>query len=455
MALTVTSMILISVGISGAQEGRPFARARLPAGGAVTVGQPVEVLVEVLVSTWFARAPDFPTLDLQNALVTPPGRSVNLNERVNGQQYFGIRRAYTIYPQVAGSYQVPAISVTVRPGGSDDAVTVSTNPLSFEARIPPEAAGIGYFIGTTRLTLSQSVEPAADTFMVGDALTRTVDMAVVDALSLVLPPLIFDTISGLTVYPEPPVVTDEGGERGSQRIGRRVESVTYVMEAEGEYELPTVEIAWWDLQAQGLRRSTVPAVRFQVRANPDYTAAFAFPPDPDSLPAEAPAAAPGFSRRALLLGGAAVFFVVALLWLLRRSAPAWGARFRQWEADRQTTEAAFFARFRSACRADDPSRAMEGLLAWLHKISGNPRGALIGAFVALSGDPDLAREVEALQDRLYGRAPQGLGDWDGSNLYRAVARNRHLRAVASGGGTGPGELLPLNPAGPGGPQATT
>jgi len=445
MASILGALLLCAPGGAHSQEAPPIARARLDPGGAVTVGQPVELQVEVLVTTWFARAPEFPTLDLDGALVAPPGRSVNFNEGRGSQRYFGIRRAYTLYPQVAGTYEVPALPITVRPGGSDEVVTVSTGPLSFEARVPAEASGLGYFIGTTRLTLTQSVDPPVDSLKVGDALTRTVEMTVVDALSLVLPPLAFDTIPGLAVYPKPSLVTDEGGERGTQRIGRRVESATYVMEAEGIYELPAVEVAWWDLQARRLRRSTVPAISFVVEPNPDDVAEFEPPSEPDSLVADAPVPGQGLSRRILGLGGAAILLFAVLLWLARRFGPSWRARLLQRLRERQESEAAHFARFRAACRANDPALAMRSLLAWLDRVTVGERASTVGAFLTEATDPELTRAVGDLEERLFGHLDPGAGAWQGSQLYRSVRRHRHHRKRASRASWRPGELAPFNP----------
>ena len=447
-AFMVSLLLLGGPGASPAQEPRLFARASLSPEGVLTVGQPVELQVEVFVSTWFTRAPEFPTLDLERAVVTPPGRSTNLNQRVGGLQYFGIRRAYTLYPQAAGTYQIPALTLTVRPGGSDDVVNVSTEPLAFEARIPPEAAGLGYFIGTPRLTLAQSVEPAVDTLKVGDALTRTVEMTVVDALSMVLPPLSFDTVPGLAVYPEPPVVTDEGGERGTQRIGRRIESATYVLGTEGVYDLPAVEIAWWDLGAQRLRRTSVPAVRFVVEADPAYAPAFVLPPDPDSLVAEAPVESPDLFRRTATLALGFGLVLVALLWGIRRLGPIALTRVSRWRRARRDSEAARFARFRKACRKNDPALALRSLLSWLDHLAERDGAATLGAFVAAADDPELASAIRELEERLFGPGGSEKKGWVGSRLHRSVRRQRHRRRSATRARGRPPGLAPLNPGVP-------
>jgi len=428
---------------NSASAQQPFARARLEPRGTVTVGQPVQLVVEVFVSTWFARAPEFPSLDIENAIVTPPGRSLNLNERVDGQQYFGIRRSYTIYPQVAGDYEVPEIAVTVRPGGSDDIVTVRARTSNLEVRIPAEATGLDYFIGTTQLTVSGSVEPRADTFRVGDAIVRTVTATVYDALSLVIPPLTFDSIPGLALYPDPPRTSDEGGERGERIVGSRTESATYVMLEEGDYELPAVEIAWWDLNANRLRRSTVESIAFHVEPNPDYAPEFA-PIEPNTVVAEAAPADSRLSPRTIALALGALLLVAVLFWLARRFGPRLVERLAEWRRQREESEAAYLARLRRACRTNDPHAAMQALLAWLDRTSPSGTAATVASFVAAAHDAELATAANDLSELLYGDTGTGESSWDGADLYRAVRRHRRSRIAAAPTFRG-GDLAPLNP----------
>lgn len=445
--LTLGAALALAMTAPAAAQ-QPFARARLEPRDVVIVGQPVQLVVEVFVSTWFARAPVYPGVDIENAITTPPGRSLNLNERVDGQPYFGIRRAYTVYPQVAGRYEVPPLEVTVRPGGADAAVTVVTLALSFEARIPPEAtaAGLDYFIGATDLTLSQSVEPPSDSFKVGDALTRTVGAAVYDALSLVIPPIAFDSIAGLALYQDAPMVTDEGGERGERIVGRRVEAATYVMLEEGDFELPALEISWWDLTRNRLRRSTVPAVRFHVRPNPDYAAEFALPVARDTLAAEAaPGAPPGY-RRMLAVIVAVLVGLIVLLGLGRRFAPQAAVRFEAWRLRRRESEVAYFARFRRACRTGEPQQAMRQLIAWLDRATPQDQTPTLSGLARAAADSDLDSALAELEERLYAASsPRTATSWNGARLYRAVRRHRGQVKARVNGQTRAGELAPLNP----------
>ena len=144
------------------QEPPPFARTRLEPSTTVTVGQPVTVVVEVLVPTWFTAAPWFPTLDVDDAIAVFEPRGTNFSERTDGRTWAGQARKYLVYPQRAGRFEIDEIPIDIRytskAGGSRTRVTVSPPPLSFDAVVPPEAAGLPYFIASSELTFEQTFD---------------------------------------------------------------------------------------------------------------------------------------------------------------------------------------------------------------------------------------------------------------------------------------------------------
>src|ERR1700729_3463154 len=92
----------------------PVIHARLEPAKGIIVGQPVHLVVEVLVPNFFTGSPDFPIFELGNVIVVLPEETPqNLNEQINGQTYAGIRRTYFLYPQQPGSYRFQPGRLTV------------------------------------------------------------------------------------------------------------------------------------------------------------------------------------------------------------------------------------------------------------------------------------------------------------------------------------------------------
>ena len=158
------------------QDPAPIARVRLEPSDTVTVGQPLSIVVEVLVPSFFMGAPRFPDLEIADALVVFEDRGANFTERVSGQTFAGQSRRYNVYPQRPGAFEVPEIPVAVRffSGGPTDDV-VSPSPVRFRAEVPPGTEGMDPFIATTRLTLEEVYEPEPIELSVGDAFTRRMD----------------------------------------------------------------------------------------------------------------------------------------------------------------------------------------------------------------------------------------------------------------------------------------
>ncbi|MCK6623374.1 MAG: BatD family protein [Calditrichaceae bacterium] len=424
-------------------QGGPFVRAEIQTGKVVIVGQPVILSVQVYVPNWFTAAPEFPEISVSNAIVTPPGNSTNLNERIGGQSYAGIQREYTIYPRIPGEYQVDPFAIGVRyaleNAQPSPLTTVKVAAMRFSAMVPKEAAGLPYFISTNRLTLRQTIKPEEDTLKVGDALERSISVTVRDALSMVIPPLAFETPGGLAVYPASPTVTDKGGERGDPHIGSRVESVTYIMQEEGDYELPAIEISWWDLSANKLRRSTVAAVKFTVIPNPEFSAEF--PMEKDSTVMETEAAAQGKNNLVYFMLAAA--FVLGIsYWLFRRYGTALHARYAAAQYRRRESEAAYFNRFRRACQRNDAPEAMNHLLLWLNKTGEFPPAASTASLVHKAADPELTSAINDLKEKLYGLKQSAQKEWEGKILLQTVSNFRKSRKRKLTGEKG---LVPLNP----------
>ena len=70
----------------------------------------VRLAVEVLVPTFFRGPVQFPEeIEMPDAIVRlTPGSSTNLNERIDGASWAGIRRTYRVYPIRPGTIEITA-----------------------------------------------------------------------------------------------------------------------------------------------------------------------------------------------------------------------------------------------------------------------------------------------------------------------------------------------------------
>lgn len=440
---------------SWAADPSPIVRTRLDPSGAVMVGQPVTLTVEILVPTWFLKAPKFPTfLDVPNAIAEYlEGSNVNLSERIGSDTWAGLSRQYRVYPQLPGKVEIPPVEISIvyalpdtRPS---EPLTVSSRPQTVTARIPSQAADLGYFISTSKFTLEQALDPDPKDLKVGESLTRTITMTVAESSTMMLPPVTFKPIEGLAVYPAPPIIKDTGGERGEARIGTRVDEATYIVEEEGDYALPEIELQWWDLGAGRLRAAKLPSIAFNAVPNPDLVQEIALPVE--EIKETAGEKEPGIEKYLTYLKDwlpwvLTVGFLAALVLrfyggpLKRIVSGLTGPR----DADPRREASARFNAFRKACMDGDPGGALNHLLNWLDLtgvVTGPPT---LQEFVKRSGDRLLEEQAKELTALLFG--PNGDGAWDGREFYRRARKARgswvDKKQPAGGKGT---ELPGLNP----------
>jgi len=433
------------------QDAKPIVRIRVEPRSGAYVGQAVRVYIEVLVTTWFSGAPKYPELRIPDAVsIMLEGFAQNFIDRTGGTQYTGQRREYLVYPQRAGVFTIPAVTIEVPyaiPGVSPSPVAMlETREVRFEASVPEEAAGLGYVFATPGYRVEESFDPDLDDLKVGDSFRRTIRMSADDTLGMLLPPIDFETSEGLHIYPDAPQVAYKA-ERGTY-LGTRTESVTYMLEAEGDYHLPEVTIHWWDTSRNSLRTEILPERDFTVSSNPGL--------DPERLAGfvEEESAGSEVSRetgwRSLLLQVAAALagiLAIVMLWFpVRRILQRIGQTISAYQERRAQSEETYFKRLRRAAQSGDAPRTMRYLMSWLDRANEEPAAATLSNFVDQTGSKNLQSETGRLTTTLYSATEEDRRSWTGRDLAKALDQARHLGRGSANDGQQAGELSPLNPA---------
>ncbi len=408
----------------------PIARAELLDPAPVLVSSGARLAIEVLVPTFFRGPVQFPDeIELPDAIVRlAPGSSTNLNERIDGASWAGIRRTYHVYPTRPGRIEIGALPITIvyalDNGSGSEPTTVETTGVSFDAYLPEAARGLSQFFASENFELDAVLEPAT-TVRVGETVTRTFTMSAQSTPGLFLPRLDFPELEGARVYPGQPALEESGGERGTARTAERVESVTYTFTEEGNYELPAVTVNWRDSANQRLVTDAVDAVTITVEPNPDLDAAMT----QSDLAAESAPEEVGrvwvdwlrsYWRWAVGAG-------LALMLLLRVGLPtlhnvaAWLAVRR---ADHAESEGRYFRDFVTIARRGDAASVYRALTRWFDRWA--PSGETLAAdqFAARYGDAALREAVEALTAAAFSGAEK---PWSRQAIVRGVenARRRH------------------------------
>ncbi len=407
-------LIFITLFLSGpvlAQSPEVMVKTELSAETA-TVGQPLVLRITVLVPTWMPEPPRFPSLEMPNVIVRLPSRASSpVSERVNGETWSGVSRAYRLYPMIPGAFSLPPqpVGITYAAPDSLSPVTVemALEPIVFTAEVPDAAKGLNPLILAEGFSLSQELEGAESPLKQGDAVTRTVS-AKISGTSALFIPLLTPEMTGeaARAYTKDPVV-NEAEDRGVLS-GSRQETVTYVAQYGGTLELPEVSLEWYNTKTESVEVATLEGYTFSVDAPP-------------------PSQDPAFSRRQVIgLTGVVVAVLLALFAVTRYLVPPIKRRLRKNRLIWENSEAYAAKQVQRAIGSHDLSKVYRALALWSAKCPGQIGRDLEGALAMVGAS--FFREAHEASD-----------GWAALSATFQEDRDRRLKATTLS------DLSPLNP----------
>lgn len=396
------------------------------------VGQQVRFFVEILADTWFTTAPRYPEVRVPGAVAIDPERfSTNLTIREGARTLTGQRHGYLIYPQRVGKLTIPAVSVSFAvsvDAKASELITLKTQPVSISAVMPPGVEDAIGLITGRNVSISETYEPRGAELKVGDSIIRTVTISADDVQALVLPPTQFADVEGLANYPGEPQLSNSTN-RG-QYSGKRVDTVTYIVEREGDYTLPKVEYQWFDPTARRLRKTVLPAREFSALPDPDAVTGTAT----EALTESAAADYEQWVRKTLdwlesnlqplSLGVGALYLLSLLNRRYRRTLlQAWRARQKSGAAQ----EAQAFARLEAACRRGNAQQISREVWSWM-AVAGYSTSELARVSRSIGASDEFVDAWQHLNEALY-KAGQSSKTVDTRTLLSGL---RHLRRSLQG-----------------------
>ena len=219
-------------------------------------------------------------LRIADARVEQLGEPRTYEKSIGGVLHGVIELQYAIYPQRSGPLVIPGqtFSATLvdrsrsndflpfgpragkvsRVQSPDIPLQVKPKPADYPADAP--------WLPARALGLAETWNPQPEQSQVGDSLTRRLILKVDGLSSAQLPPLPATQVDGLRRYPDQPQMSDQKSETGI--IGTREEREALVPNRSGSFDLPPLEVLWWNTQTDTLERTTLSARTLQVAENP-------------------------------------------------------------------------------------------------------------------------------------------------------------------------------------------
>ncbi|MEM9759443.1 MAG: BatD family protein [Pseudomonadota bacterium] len=358
-------------------------------------------------------------LDLDNAFVETLGQN-SFQRMIEGRPWLVHEIRYAIFPEASGELRIPAQTFTGRMGSgrrtlfdtrpSGRLIRRQTEGIVIPVLPRPAAFPDATWLPAADLNIEEQWSGDLDNLRIGDSVTRTVTLSATGLQGAQLPPLPWTGVDGLRAYPDQPNINDVKDDSGV--TGVRSDSVALVAVGDGEFELPAVEVPWWDTGSNTLRVARLPARRVRVLPNAPPAGDV---PAPNAAPATAAASAPAASSawRWISMFCALGWIITSLGWWRSRQTPA---PVRDAPAQRKSPQALL-----RACRSGDPAQARQELLAWLR---GQAYPGPLASWLREQDSPELSNAVDELEAALYrgrgDRGEAGAGEWDGSRLAAAI-----------------------------------
>lgn len=387
----------------------------------VVVGQKTTLRIDVLAPNYMTAPPDLPGFQIRNA-VTRQLQSVNISETQGDTSYAGVRFEFAIYPQEPGGYAVPeqklGIHYAAQPPATRDAV-LALPRVEFSAFVPDAAAGLHPFLSATRLTVEQTIQRSSDSLRVGDAVTRIIKVNAEGTPAMLLPPLSFAPLEGLALYPAQPALQDLADSRSDALTATRTDSATYMLQKPGDYQLPAIDIGWWNTAERKVERAHIDPVSFQVAADPARPATSGS----ESAARWSWDAMLDYALDHWLFAVVALTALAVFGWIAPRMVRLIAARHRQRRDAYLRSEAWSFERFRGAARHGDAKAAYFALLDWLQRFAPVAPGHNLETLKLASRDAALDQEIGSLERQLFAPA-HGNRDWSPDQLLRRVGLAR-------------------------------
>lgn len=368
----------------------------------VLLEQPVKIKVTAYSATWFAEPLTIGNLQVSGAFVQSFKRTQSGIRYINKKKYASLEFHYILFPYNEGELTIPELTITtsIPPEGGYKGrpVTLKTKALVIEVDpVPPDADPSNWLVANDA-RISERWFPDPGTLKIGDVVTRTITIRAFGTLPSFIDAPDIGEIDFGSLYTSEPVFKDERDNKNVN--GSRTDTYSYLLEQEGTFTLPEVEVKWWNPHAGRYYSRQLPTFQLTIAANPDLSSLNQLK---DSLNAlnqsmvrEEEVAGQGVDYKGWMKKIALVILVLLILRVL-----VWGVvKVYHWISVKRKT---YFDSepywFRKVMNENGMKGLLNHLYHWLD-ISGFPTAQKTLTNLA-NGDQELKEEFEKIQQKAF------------------------------------------------------
>jgi hypothetical protein len=375
----------------------------------VYVGQPVKVSVGVYTSTWFTSGVNPGNIKVNGAF-TVFFRSLSTSKNVDGKNYSGVELTFNVFPYDDEDIIFPALEIEVETpdeGGFKGVKRiVKTTERKIKVRPIPKGYEKDEWLVAYGMTVDDNWTGDLSNVKVGDVLERTISRKVSGTVAELIPPVIWDTLEGASLYPSRSEVNSEKTKTAIR--ASRTEGMRYLFETEGEVVVPEMILTWWNPDRNKLYKRTLKSYTINVQRNPDLgmlesvrdsLAVATLPQETETDKSLLEQLKEKFSWEQLIMAGLVLLILIRVVYKIFKWVFVTKQLVKLIKGRRQKyrqSEKYYFNQFKSAARKKHPRVAVQKLYQWIDQI--HLEEPTINFFVETYGNEELVSEANALYE---------------------------------------------------------
>lgn len=375
--------------------------------------------------------------ELEKAIVEKLGEDKVFETEVNGIGYRVTERKYAIFPQQSGAVTIKplALHAEVVSGRNQSrfngffnrsrtkTTRVFSKEIKLDVQAPPTDFTGKHWIPAEHVFLEEKWSGDTSKMKVGEPLTRTLTLFSKGTTVAQLPELYVEEDNPqVKTYPDQPLLREQKKEE--HILALREEKIAYIPSEAGTFDIPTIEIQWFNTQTQAMEVARLPAKTITAIASPQSSNQL--PPVQTNVAQVEQsviqtAGNPFWMWLSLFLGFG---WLVTLFFLFRKKSVKEEVVVIKKDNRKSKLKETFNA-IKLACRSNDKVAAKNALVDW-GRIRFNSNNL---SDIASYCDAGLKNEIAALNESLY--ANQSSADWNGKALLQAFAENNKREKVVT------------------------
>ncbi len=367
--------------------------------------------------------------ELADAVIERLGDDSRFNTQVNGLDYSVTERKYAIFPQKSGKLTIKPLTLTAeiisnnRPnfnGFFNSQATktkrIESKAISLDVKPAPASFTGKHWLSAQQLVFKQEWSGDIKHLKIGEPLTRTLTLLAKGATVSQLPEL-NTAISNdqLKAYPDQPVLQEQKKTDGV--IAFREEKIALILSQAGDYQLPAIQIPWFNTENQKMEMAEIPETTLTALAGaqplvntPQITSV-----NSQAITTTAPINTVPETNfwMWLSLCLATAWLLTVIVFLKARTKSEQLIK----DVDVNTDISDAIKALKKACTQNDATAAKNALIAWGNLTFNQSTLGGIADFC----DARLRDELLHLNHSLYGQASS---EWQGKKLFQAFTENK-------------------------------